>query len=199
MIPRFYDATEGEVNVNGYNVKEYKTESLRRKIGVVPQKALLFKGTIRSNLLWGNENATEQDLTAALKIYQSYDFVMEKENGLDAEVAQNGKNFSGGQKQRLTIARALVRKPEILILDDSSSALDNATDAKLRHDIKQLKDTTVFIVSQRTTSIMNADKIIVLDDGQVAGIGTHNELLKNCEVYQEIYQSQFKQTEKEGE
>jgi ABC-type multidrug transport system fused ATPase/permease subunit len=124
---------------------------------------------------------------------------MEKENGLDAEVAQNGKNFSGGQKQRLTIARALVRKPEILILDDSSSALDNATDAKLRHDIKQLKDTTVFIVSQRTTSIMNADKIIVLDDGQVAGIGTHNELLKNCEVYQEIYQSQFKQTEKEGE
>jgi ABC-type multidrug transport system fused ATPase/permease subunit len=149
--------------------------------------------------LWGNENATEQDLTAALKISQSYDFVMEKENGLDAEVAQNGKNFSGGQKQRLTIARALVRKPEILILDDSSSALDNATDAKLRHDIKQLKDTTVFIVSQRTTSIMNADKIIVLDDGQVAGIGTHNELLKNCEVYQEIYQSQFKQTEKEGE
>lgn len=197
MIPRFYDATTGEVRVNGLNVKEYKTEELRRIIGVVPQKALLFKGTVRSNLMWGNENATEKDVMDALKMSQSYDFVMEKENGLDAEVAQNGKNFSGGQKQRLTIARALVRKPEILILDDSSSALDNATDAKLRQDIKNLEDTTVFIVSQRTASIMNSDKIIVLDDGQVVGSGTHEELLENCEVYQEIYQSQFKQTEKE--
>lgn len=198
MIPRFYDATVGEVKVNGLNVKEYKTEKLRKLIGVVPQKALLFKGTIRSNLMWGNENATEEELVEALKLSQSYDFVMEKENGLDAEVAQNGKNFSGGQRQRLTIARALVRKPEILILDDSSSALDNATDAKLRQDIKKLRDTTVFIVSQRTSSIMNSDKIIVLDDGKVVGGGTHEELLKNCEIYQEIYQSQFKQTEKEA-
>lgn len=198
MIPRFYDATVGEVKVNGLNVKEYKTENLRKLIGVVPQKALLFKGTIRSNLMWGNENATEEELVEALKISQSYDFVMEKENGLDSEVAQNGKNFSGGQRQRLTIARALVRKPEILILDDSSSALDNATDAKLRQDIKKLKDTTVFIVSQRTSSIMNSDKIMVLDDGKVVGSGTHEELLKNCEIYQEIYQSQFKQTEKEA-
>ena len=198
MIPRFYDATNGEVRVKGLNVKEYKTENLRKLIGVVPQKALLFKGTIRSNLMWGNENATEEELVEALKISQSYDFVMEKENGLDAEVAQNGKNFSGGQRQRLTIARALVRKPEILILDDSSSALDNATDAKLRQDIKKLRDTTVFIVSQRTSSIINSDRIIVLDDGQVVGSGTHEELLADCEVYQEIYQSQFKQTEKEA-
>lgn len=198
LIPRFYDATVGEVKVKGINVKEYKTESLRDMIGIVPQKALLFKGTVRSNLLWGNENATEEDLVDALKRSQSYDFVMEKENGIDTEVAQNGKNFSGGQRQRLTIARALVRKPEILILDDSASALDYATDAKLRHDIRELKNTTVFIVSQRTMSIMNADKIVVLDDGQVVGIGSHDELLKTCEVYREIYQSQFKQTEKEG-
>lgn len=198
MIPRFYDATEGEVKVNGNDVKEYMTEELRKIIGVVPQKALLFKGTVRSNLLWGNENATEEDLTDALKMSQSYDFVMEKENGLDAVVSQNGKNFSGGQRQRLTIARALVRKPQILILDDSSSALDYATDAKLRQDIKSLKDTTIFVVSQRTASIMHSDQIIVLDDGQVVGQGTHSELLENCEVYQEIYQSQFKQTEKEG-
>lgn len=198
MIARFYDATSGEVKVNGTNVQEYKIESLRNMIGVVPQKALLFKGTVRSNLMWGNENATEEDLTDALKMSQSYDFVMEKEDGLDTEVAQNGKNFSGGQRQRLTIARALVRKPEILILDDSSSALDYATDAKLRSDIRQLKNTTLFVVSQRTTSIMDADKIIVLDDGQAAGIGTHDELMERCEVYKEIYESQFKQAEKEA-
>lgn len=198
MIARFYDATSGEVKVNGTNVQEYKIESLRNMIGVVPQKALLFKGTVRSNLMWGNENATEEDLTDALKMSQSYDFVMEKEDGLDTEVAQNGKNFSGGQRQRLTIARALVRKPEILILDDSSSALDYATDAKLRSDIRQLKNTTLFVVSQRTTSIMDADKIIVLDDGQAAGIGTHDELMEKCEVYKEIYESQFKQAEKEA-
>lgn len=198
MIPRFYDATSGAVKVNGSNVKEYQSDKLRKMIGIVPQKALLFQGTIRSNLMWGNENATEEDLIQALKMSQSYDFVMEKENGLDAVVSQNGKNFSGGQKQRLTIARALVRKPQILILDDSSSALDYVTDANLRRDIKQLKNTTVFVVSQRTASIMNADQIIVLDDGQVVGKGTHDELLEKCEVYQEIYQSQFKQTAKEG-
>lgn len=198
MIPRFYDATSGAVKVNGSNVKEYQSDELRKIIAIVPQKALLFQGTIRSNLMWGNENATEEDLIQALKMSQSYDFVMEKENGLDAVVSQNGKNFSGGQKQRLTIARALVRKPQILILDDSSSALDYVTDANLRRDIKQLKNTTVFVVSQRTASIMDADQIIVLDDGQVVGKGTHDELLRKCEVYQEIYQSQFKQTAKEG-
>lgn len=198
MIPRFYDATEGVVKVKGVDVKDYKKAALENIVGIVPQKALLFKGTIRSNLLWGNEYATEEDLISALKMSQSYDFVMEKDGGMDAEVAQKGKNFSGGQKQRLTIARALVEKPEILILDDSSSALDNATDAKLRKELKNLKDTTVFMVSQRTSSIMGADQIIVLDDGQVVGMGTHQSLLKDCEVYKEIYESQFKQTEKEG-
>lgn len=198
LIPRFYDATEGSVKVEGVDVKKYNKSALRKKIGMVPQKALLFKGTIRSNLLWGNEDATEVELIEALKRSQSYDFIMEKENGLDGEVAQNGKNFSGGQRQRLTIARALVRKPDILILDDSSSALDFATDAKLRSGIKTLKDTTVFIVSQRTASIMDADRIVVLDDGKAVGIGTHDELLKSCEVYREIYESQFKKSEQEG-
>ena len=198
MIPRFYDATKGEVLVNGTNVKEYTEEGLRNKIGIVPQKAVLFKGTIRSNLLWGNESATENDLMEALKQAQSYDFVMQKENGIDSVVEQNGRNFSGGQRQRLTIARALVRKPEILILDDSSSALDYTTDANLRKEIAKLKDMTVFIVSQRTASIMDADQIVVLDDGNIMGIGTHKELLENCEVYKEIYESQFKKPEKEG-
>ena len=197
MIPRFYDATKGEVLVNGTNVKEYTEEGLRNKIGIVPQKAVLFKGTIRSNLLWGNESATENDLMEALKQAQSYDFVMQKENGIDSVVEQNGRNFSGGQRQRLTIARALVRKPEILILDDSSSALDYTTDANLRKEIAKLKDMTVFIVSQRTASIMDADQIVVLDDGNIMGIGTHKELLENCEVYKEIYESQFKKPEKE--
>lgn len=198
LIPRFYDATVGVVKIKGVNVKDYKKEVLENLVGIVPQKALLFKGTIKSNLLWGNKNATEEELINALKMSQSYDFVMEKEGGIDADVAQRGKNFSGGQKQRLTIARALVEHPEILILDDSSSALDNATDAKLRRELKQLKDTTVFMVSQRTSSIMDADQIIVLDDGQVVGVGSHESLLGNCEVYKEIYDSQFKQTEKEG-
>ena len=198
MIPRFYDATKGEVLVNGTNVKEYTEEGLRNKIGIIPQKAVLFKGTIRSNLLWGNESATENDLMEALKQAQSYDFVMQKENGIDSVVEQNGRNFSGGQRQRLTIARALVRKPEILILDDSSSALDYTTDANLRKEIAKLKDMTVFIVSQRTASIMDADQIVVLDDGNIMGIGTHKELLENCEVYKEIYESQFKKPEKEG-
>ena len=197
LIPRFYDATKGEVLVNGTNVKEYTEEGLRNKIGIVPQKAVLFKGTIRSNLLWGNENANESDLMEALKQAQGYDFVMQKENGIDSVVEQNGRNFSGGQRQRLTIARALVRKPEILILDDSSSALDYTTDANLRREIAKLKDMTVFIVSQRTASIMDADQIVVLDDGNIMGIGTHKELLEKCEVYKEIYESQFKKPEKE--
>ena len=192
MIPRFYDPTEGKVKIFGIDAKDYKRKNLEDIIGVVPQKALLFKGTIRSNLLWGNENATEEELVEALKLSQSYDFVKEKDKGIDSEVAQKGKNFSGGQKQRLTIARALVKKPKILILDDSSSALDYATDAKLRSDIKTLKDITLFVVSQRTASIMDADQIVVLDDGKVVGFGTHDELLKDCSVYQEIYQSQFK-------
>lgn len=198
LIPGFYNATEGVVKIEGSDIKEFKKSALRKKIGVVPQKALLFKGTIRSNLLWGNSDATEEDLIQALKNSQSYDFVMEKENGLDAEVAQSGKNFSGGQKQRLTIARALARKPEILILDDSSSALDFATDAKLRAAIKDLEGITTFVVSQRTSSIMHADQIIVLDDGQVVGLGTHEKLLECCDVYKEIYESQFKQPAKEG-
>lgn len=195
LIAGFYEVTEGVVKIEGSDIREFKKSALREKIGVVPQKALLFKGTIRSNLLWGNEEATEEDLIEALKKSQSYEFVMEKENGLDADVAQSGKNFSGGQKQRLTIARALVRKPEILILDDSSSALDFATDARLRAAIKEMEGVTTFVVSQRTSSIMHADQIIVLDDGQVAGLGTHEALLKDCDVYREIYESQFKQQE----
>lgn len=198
MIPRFYDVTSGEVRVNGLDVRKYKKEILRDMVGVVPQKALLFKGTIRSNLMWGNENATEEELQKALEISQSADFVKDKESNMDSYVAQNGGNFSGGQKQRLTIARALVRKPQILILDDSSSALDNVTDAKLRNELRKLKDMTVFVVSQRTSSIIDSDIIVVLDEGKVAGQGSHEQLLKECEVYREIYESQFKQASKEG-
>lgn len=192
LIPRFYDATKGEVLVCGKNVVEYSKEELRNKIGIVPQKAVLMKGTIRDNLLWGNDKATDNELFEALETAQALDFVKEKEGQLDYEIAQGGKNLSGGQRQRLTIARALVRKPQILILDDSASALDYATDAKLRKAIKGLqKEMTVFIVSQRAASIMHADQIIVLDDGNVVGKGTHEELLKNNEIYQEIYYSQF--------
>ncbi len=193
MIPRFYDATEGEVRVLGRNVKEYDLEALREKVSVVPQRAVLFKGTIRSNLLWGNENATDSELSRALEIAQAADFVKEKEGGIDSPVEQLGKNLSGGQRQRLTIARALVKNAPILILDDSASALDFATEARLRHSLKALDEsTTVFIISQRTSSISHADKIIVLDDGAVVGIGKHDELLENCSVYKEIYESQFK-------
>lgn len=198
MIPRFYDACEGEVLVDGINVKDYAINDLRQKIGIVMQKAVLFKGTIRDNLLWGNENASEDDIYEALKVSQALEVVEGKKNGLDSEVAQGGKNFSGGQKQRLTIARALVRKPEILILDDSASALDYATDAALRKAIREMDNSpTVFIVSQRASSIQYADKIIVLDDGKIAGIGTHNKLINNCGVYQEIYYSQFSKDKKE--
>ena len=195
LIPRFYDATHGEVLVDGVNVKEYPKNQLRNKIGIVPQKAVLFKGTVRDNLLWGNNSADENTLMQALEVSQSIDFVEEK-GGLDSEVEQGGRNFSGGQRQRLTVARALVRRPEILILDDSTSALDFATDLSLRKALKGLDyNPTVFVVTQRTASIQNADIIIVLDDGEAVGIGTHKGLLESCEVYREIYNSQFKEKE----
>ncbi len=199
MLPRFYDYTGGQLKIDGIDVKDYAVDDLRNKIGVVMQKAVLFKGTIRENLKWGNPDASDADLMEALETAQAAEVVQGKENGLDAEVAQGGKNFSGGQKQRLTIARALVRKPEILILDDSASALDYATDAALRKAIRDMKNSpTVFIVSQRAASILYADKIIVLDDGKVVGIGKHNELLESCPVYQEIYYSQFPKERKEA-
>lgn len=192
LIPRFYDATKGRVLVDGMKVRDYDIAALREKIGVVPQKAVLFKGTIRENLLWGNEHASEQDIEDALRISQAKEFVDTKEGRLDFMIAQGGKNLSGGQKQRLTIARAIVRKPDILILDDSASALDFATDAKLRAAVKGMgNDMTVIIVSQRAASIMYADKIVVMDDGAVAGIGTHEQLLADNVTYQEIYYSQF--------
>lgn len=192
LIPRLYDATRGTVLVDGRDVKTYDPDTLRSKVGIVPQKAVLFKGTIRENLLWGNENATEEQLEKALEISQAKEFVDTKEGRLDFMIAQGGKNLSGGQKQRMTIARAVVREPEILILDDSASALDFATDAKLRHAIREMgNDMTVIIVSQRSSSIQYADQIIVLDDGKMVGIGTHESLLADNEVYQEIYYSQF--------
>ncbi len=196
LIPRFYDATKGRVLVDGRDVRDYTLEELRGRIGMVPQKAVLFKGTIRENLLWGRKDASDEELYRALDISQAREFVDGKEGGLDAPVAQGGKNLSGGQRQRLTIARALVRKPSILILDDSASALDYATDARLRKAVREMEEgPTVFIVSQRASSILHADQIIVLDDGAVAGIGTHEQLLALCPAYQEIYYSQF---EKEG-
>lgn len=192
LIPRFYDATDGTVKINGRDIKEYQTENLREHIGVVLQKAVLFKGSIADNLRWGKEDATEQEMYEALDISQAREFVDTKQGGLEFQIEQGGRNLSGGQKQRMTIARALVRKPEILILDDSASALDFATDAALRKSIKEMKNQpTVFIVSQRAASIQYADQIIVLDDGAMAGIGTHEELLKDCPIYQEIYYSQF--------
>lgn len=196
MIPRFYDATCGTVRIDGKNVKNYSMEELRQKVGVVLQKAVLFAGTIRENLLWGSEDATEEELWQALATAQAKEFVESKEGKLDAVVAQAGRNLSGGQKQRLTIARALVGNPQILILDDSASALDYATDAALRKALRELPgETTVFIVSQRASSIQHADQIIVLDDGMMVGCGTHEDLLQNCEVYQEIYYSQYPKTE----
>lgn len=190
LIPGMYEATSGTVTVLGEDVKTCDRVKLRERIGVVPQKAVLFKGTVRSNMQIGGADATDEEMIECLKKAQSYDFVSEK-GGLDAEVLQNGKNFSGGQRQRLTIARALVRKPEILILDDSTSALDFLTEKHIREEIAALRDMTVFIVSQRASSVMNADMIIVLDDGKAVGIGTHDELLKTCNVYEEIYYSQF--------
>ena len=193
LIPRFYDVQEGCVKVDGCDVRQYPLETLRRKIGLVPQKALLFKGTIRENLLWGDENAADDEIRDALRAAQAQEVVDGKPEGLDYEVETGGRNFSGGQRQRLTIARALVRKPEILILDDSASALDFATDAALRHALRALSwKPAVVIISQRTASIRFADEILVLDDGRLAGRGTHDELLQTCEVYREIYESQFK-------
>ena len=193
MIPRFYDSSEGELLIGGVNVKDWNMETLREKIAVVPQKAVLFKGTVRENILWGNKNATDDEIYSALETAQALDIVMKKEDKLDHLVEQSGRNLSGGQRQRLTIARALVKKPQILILDDSSSALDYATDSALRKAIAEsTEEMTVFIVSQRASSVMNADKIIVLDDGEAVGIGTHNELLATCDIYNEIYHSQFK-------
>ncbi len=192
LIPRFYDATKGCVKYKGVDVKEYTTESLRNVIGIVPQKAVLFKGTIRDNLKWGNDKATDAELMEAIEIAQAVDVVKSKKGGLDAEITQAGRNLSGGQKQRLTIARALVKKPEIIILDDSSSALDNMTDSRLRSAISEIDYKPVMVVvSQRASSVRNCDKIIVLDDGMVAGIGTHNELITSCETYAEIYESQY--------
>ena len=193
LIPRFYDATGGEVLVRGANVQSYPLEELRSMIGVVPQKAVLFQGTVRENLKWGNPDATDDELWDALASAQAQEVVESKKGGLDFEIEQAGRNLSGGQRQRLTLARALVRRPRILILDDSSSALDFATDAALRKSIRELPySPTVFLVSQRASSIQYADKIIVLDDGEAVGIGTHEELLRDCAVYQEIYNSQFR-------
>lgn len=191
MIPRFYDAFSGEVKVNGVNVKDYDMKDLRERVGIVLQKAVLFKGTIRENLMWGNDSATDADIEKAIAASQSKEFVDNKEGRLDYMISQDGKNLSGGQKQRLTIARAIVKNPEILILDDSASALDYATDAALRKSIRELENNpTVFIVSQRTSSIRSADKIVVLDDGKIVGIGTHDELLNTCDIYREINDSQ---------
>lgn len=199
LIPRFYDVSEGEVLVDGRNVQDYTYEGLRGKVGVVPQKAVLFSGTIRENLQWGKKDASDEELYAALETAQGREIIEKKEKGLDTEVLQSGRNLSGGQRQRLTIARALVRDPEILILDDSASALDFATDAKLRKALREhKKEATVFLVSQRAATIRQADKIIVLDDGAVAGIGKHEELYQNCEVYREICNSQVSAEEEKA-
>ena len=196
LIPRFYDATKGEIDIDGCPVKEYGLSELRNKIGIVPQRSVLFRGTLRENMQWGKEDATDEEIYAALKTAQAFDFVEEKGQGLELPVEQEGRNFSGGQKQRLAIARAVVRKPEILILDDSASALDFATDAALRKAIKHdTENMTVFIISQRVSTVRNSDKIIVLDDGKVAGIGTHDELFESCEVYKEICLSQLSKDE----
>lgn len=200
LIPRFYDVTAGEVFVSGQNVRDYALETLRAKIGLVPQRSVLFRGTLRSNMQWGKPDATDDEIYAALKTAQAYDFVEQKGEGLELEVEQEGRNFSGGQKQRLAIARALVRRPEILILDDSASALDFATDAALRKAIKSdTENMTVFLISQRVSTVRNSDQIIVLDDGQVAGIGTHAELYRSCPVYHEICLSQLSKEESEKE
>lgn len=196
LIPRFYDVSKGMLLVEGKNIKEYRMEELRRRVGIVPQKPVLFSGTIRENMQWGKENASDAEIYEALQIAQAKEFVNEKEGKLDAYIEQGGKNLSGGQRQRLTIARALIRKPTILILDDSASALDYATDANLRKAIRSMvNQPTVFLVSQRAASVLHADQILVLDDGRAVGIGTHEELLQSCEVYQEIYYSQFKRSQ----
>ena len=196
LLPRFYDVTSGEILIDGVNVKEHSLDHLRKKFGIVPQKAVLFHGTIRDNMRYGKEDATEEEIWEALRIAQAEEIVEKKSNKLDAIISEGGKNLSGGQRQRLTIARALVRKPEILILDDSGSALDFATDAKLRKAIREhTEEMTVLIVSQRAASIMQADRILVLDQGEIAGMGTHESLLKECSIYQEICYSQLSEEE----
>ena len=196
LIPRFYDITEGELLIDGVDVRKYPLSRLREKIGIVPQRAVLFKGTIRSNMKWGRENATDEEIWAALETAQAAEFVRKLPDGIDSAVEQGGKNFSGGQRQRLTIARAVIMKPEIIILDDSSSALDFATDAALRTALaRDTSESTVFIVSQRASSVKHADKIIVLDDGQAVGIGTHGDLFENCHIYREICLSQMSESE----
>ncbi len=199
LIPRFYDISEGSIKIGGKDIKDYSVKSLRENIGIVPQSAFLFKGSIRDNIKMGNENATDSEIVDALKAAQAYDFVSEKNGGLDYMLEPSGRNLSGGQKQRLTIARALVRRPSILILDDSASALDYATDSALRSSIASLDyNPTIFIVSQRASTVFNADKVLVLDDGESVGYGTPNELLQNCEVYKEIYYAQFPDEKKEA-
>ena len=192
LIPRFYEASGGQVLIDGTDVKEYRLKELREKVGMVPQHASLFKGSLRDNMKWGRQNASDEEIYEALEIAQAREFVDSKEQGLELAIDQEGRNLSGGQRQRLTIARALVRRPEILILDDSASALDFATEARLRAAIREHMDNmTVFIISQRASAIQNADIILVLEDGHLAGLGTHRELLRNCEVYREICLSQL--------
>ena len=191
LLCHSYDLNEGEIIYKGYPLSSYSLEEIRTNIGLVPQKAVLFEGTIRSNLLWGKKDASEEEIQKALEISQSEDVIKHKAKGLDEPVEQNGRNFSGGQKQRLTIARALVKNPEILILDDSSSALDFKTDKDLRMKLKEIENMTIFLISQRTSSLTNCDKILVLDHGELVAQGTHEELLKNCKLYQDIHYCQF--------
>ena len=196
LIPRLYDATSGSIQINGVEIKDYPLDELRRIVSIVPQKTILFTGTVAENIRWGNPSATDEEVAEAAKIAQADDFICSLKDGYNTRVERGGVNFSGGQRQRLTIARAIASKPEILILDDSSSALDFATDAALRRAIRgSTKNMTVFIVSQRASSVLSADQIIVLDEGRIAGIGTHNELFQNCEEYREICLSQFSESE----
>ena len=198
LIPCFYRATEGKVSVSGINVEEFDSDELRGRIGTVPQKAVLFSGTIRENMRWRKHDATDEEIISALKTAQAWEFIKDTSDGLDTVISQGGKNLSGGQKQRIAIARALVGSPDILILDDSTSALDYKTDLALRRALSSdMPYTTVVMISQRTTSLRDADKIIVMDDGEAVGIGTHDQLIESCQVYSEIYHSQM--TQREGE